>query len=67
VKRISRDEIQQALAEHTEAMQPSQTDTPTQNDWTKCAGLTTLPPFDVNAARAVAHERIRKANATKQN
>lgn len=72
MKHLSNDRVldaRQALAEHTDAMKPSNNlaVSATQNDWTRFASRTTVQPLDLNAARAAAHERIRKENATKQN
>ncbi len=59
MKRISEDEVQQALTDHAEAIKPKHADTSTQNDWTKHASCTTLPPFDLAAAKKAAHERLK--------
>jgi hypothetical protein len=63
VKRISEDEIQQALAEHTGQTKPTHTDTSKQNDWTKSPTRWNAPALNITEARKAAHERIRKENA----
>jgi len=60
--KLSQDEINAAreqLAAHAEAMKQKHGDTSRQNDWTKHASCTTLPTFDLVAARKAAHERLK--------
>jgi hypothetical protein len=70
MKQLSNDEVldaQQALAEHTEAVKPRHTDTSNTSDFMATPSRWNAPQLNITDARAAAHERIRKANATKQN
>jgi hypothetical protein len=62
--KLNQDEIteaRQALDEHTAALKPSNSlaATANQNRFDLMPNRTTLPVFDVHAARALAYERIR--------
>jgi hypothetical protein len=62
--KLSEDEVldaRQALAEHTEALRPSNTlaATANQNRFDLQPSRTTIPPFDVERARKIRWEEIR--------
>lgn len=62
--KLNQDEIteaRQALDEHTAALKPSNTlaASASLNRFDLMPNRTTLPAFNVHAARALAHERIR--------
>lgn len=60
MKRLTSDDVQKALADHTEQNRPQHTDTSKQNDWTRFASRTTVQPLDLKAAREAAWERLKK-------
>ncbi len=58
MKRLSSDEVQKALSEHTEVTKPSQADTSKQNDYMETPSRWNAPRIiDITAARA-AHTSV---------